>query len=99
LRLEAALDKPVWAFAYPFGDFESVTPQVLEMAKEAGYQAAFLNTGGGLGADTPRFAIPRVHVTATMNLGEFEAHVAGFHRSLQRWAGRNQRYAVLMAQG
>jgi peptidoglycan/xylan/chitin deacetylase (PgdA/CDA1 family) len=99
LRLEAALDKPVWAFAYPFGDFESVTPQVLEMAKEAGYQAAFLNTGGGLGADTPRFAIPRVHVTATMNLGEFEAHVGGFHRSLQRWAGRNQRYAVLMAQG
>jgi len=98
-RLEAALGKPVWAFAYPFGDAESVTPQVLEMAKQAGYEAAFLNIGGGLGAGIPRFAIPRVHVTAAMNLSEFEAHVAGVHGSFQRWARRAPSDAVLAAQG
>jgi len=98
-RLEAALGKPVWAFAYPFGDAESVTPQVLDMAMQAGYEAAFLNIGGGLGADIPRFAIPRVHVTAAMNLGEFEAHVAGVHGSFQRWARRAPADAVLAAQG
>jgi peptidoglycan/xylan/chitin deacetylase (PgdA/CDA1 family) len=98
-RLEAALGKPVWAFAYPFGDAESVTPQVLAMPKQAGYEAAFLNIGGGLGRDIPRFAIPRVHVTAAMNLGEFEARVVGFHGSLQRWARRDPRDAALAAQG
>lgn len=97
-RLQAVLGKPVWAFAYPFGDAESVTPQVVTMAREAGYEAAFLNIGGGLGSSIPRFAIPRIHVTADMNLGEFEAHVAGFHGSLQRWTQRIPHYAVIRAQ-
>jgi len=47
--LEAILGKRVWAFAYPFGDPESVTPEILAMTKEAGYALAFLNYGGGLG--------------------------------------------------
>lgn len=98
-RLEATLGKPVWAFAYPFGNAESVTPQVLAMPKQAGYEAAFLNIGRGLGTNIPRFAIPRIHVTAAMNLGEFEAHVAGLHGSLQRWARRDPRVAALAAQG
>ena len=93
-RLEVALGKPVWAFAYPFGGSDSITPQVLAMAQQAGYEAAFLNIAGGLGTDIPRFAIPRVHVTAAMNLGEFEAHVAGVHGSLRRWAKRDLRAAV-----
>jgi peptidoglycan/xylan/chitin deacetylase (PgdA/CDA1 family) len=97
-KLENALGKPVWAFAYPFGDAESLTPEVLAIPKQVGYEAAFLNIGGGLGANIPRFAIPRIHVTAAMSLGEFEAHVAGLHRSLQRWARRDPRDAALAAQ-
>jgi peptidoglycan/xylan/chitin deacetylase (PgdA/CDA1 family) len=87
-RLEAVLGKRVWAFAYPFGDPQSVNPQVLAMAEQAGYQAAFLNCGGGLGADLPAFALPRVHVTSGMSLAEFEAHVSGFYARLQRFVGR-----------
>lgn len=98
MRLEAVLGKPVWAFAYPFGTSESVTPQVLEMANDAGYEAAFLNIGGGLRTEISRFAIPRVHVTAAMSQSEFEAHVAGIHGSLQRWARGNSRSDVF-AQG
>ena len=92
--LEEAIGKQVWAFAYPFGDAESVTPEVVSMVEQAGYEAAFLNIGGGLGAGMPRFAIPRIHVTAAMNLGEFEARVAGFHASLERWVRRDGQHAL-----
>lgn len=87
--LAGALGKEVWAFAYPFGDAASVTPQVLAMPKEAGYDAAFLNFGGGLSMELPPYALPRLHVTAGMSLSEFEAHVSGFYSRLQRSAGRS----------
>jgi peptidoglycan/xylan/chitin deacetylase (PgdA/CDA1 family) len=97
--LEAVLGKRVWAFAYPFGDPQSVTPEILDMAEDAGYAAAFLNWGGGLGAELPPFAIPRIHVTASMDLAELEAHVAGFYSSLQRHVGRNPRDLLRPARG
>jgi len=84
-NLERALGQEIWALAYPFGDASSVTARELQMAKRAGFKGAFLNMGGGLGTQTPRFALPRVHITADMTLAEFEAHVSGFHRSLQEW--------------
>jgi peptidoglycan/xylan/chitin deacetylase (PgdA/CDA1 family) len=87
-HLEAVLGKRIWAFAYPFGDEQSVTATIFGMVKESGFAAAFLNYGGGLGADLPAFSMPRIHVTASMSLSEFEAHVAGFHSFLQRSAGR-----------
>jgi peptidoglycan/xylan/chitin deacetylase (PgdA/CDA1 family) len=90
-NIGSALQSHVWAFAYPFGDARSVTPQVLAMPQEAGYAAAFLNFGGGLGAGLPAYALPRIHVTADMSLSEFEAHVSGFYSLLQMHAGRNPR--------
>src|SRR4051812_24339699 len=86
VKLESALGVPVWAFAYPFGDPQSVTTDILAMPQRAGFLAAFLNTGGGLGTSLPGFTLPRVHVTADMNLSEFEAHVSGFYEMLQRTA-------------
>ncbi len=83
-RLEKVVGRPVWALAYPFGDSISVTAREVEMAERAGFTCAFLNTGGGFGAQTPRFELPRVHVTGAMNLGEVEAHVSGFYRSLRQ---------------
>jgi peptidoglycan/xylan/chitin deacetylase (PgdA/CDA1 family) len=87
-KLEAALQRQVWAFAYPFGDAASVTAQVLDIPQTAGFAAAFLNFGGGLGANLPPWALPRVHVTSGMSLAELEAHVSGFHARLQQRAGR-----------
>ncbi len=88
-RLESALGRKIWAFAYPFGDAGSVTPRVVAMTKQAGFDAAFMNIGGGLGASLPLHAIPRVHVNAGMSLAEFEAHVSGFYESIQRVVRRN----------
>jgi|SRR5579872_149901 len=82
-RLEVAFNKRVWAFAYPFGDPQSVTSRVLAMPQEAGYQAALLNFGGGLGSALPPYSLPRIHVTAAMSLSELEAHVSGFYTRLR----------------
>jgi len=66
-------------------------PPRLTMAQKAGYEAAFLNFGGGLGTDLPPYALPRVHVTAGMSRAEFDAHVSGFYARLQRRAGRGSK--------
>jgi peptidoglycan/xylan/chitin deacetylase (PgdA/CDA1 family) len=92
--LQSFLNRPIWALAYPFGDPGSVTQREQEMAERAGFKCAFLNFGGGLGAGTPLFALPRVHVTADMGLAEFEAHVSGFHRSLRGHFSRDRRTSV-----
>jgi peptidoglycan/xylan/chitin deacetylase (PgdA/CDA1 family) len=81
--LENAIGKPVWALAYPFGDPASVTTRENQMAEQAGFDCAFMNVGGGFGAELPRFALPRVHVSVDMNLAEFEAHLSGFHRDFR----------------
>ncbi|MGO9088651.1 MAG: polysaccharide deacetylase family protein [Candidatus Sulfotelmatobacter sp.] len=94
-KLESVLQSPVWAFAYPFGDPGSVTPQVLAMGRDTGYVAAFLNFGGGLGAKLPPYSLPRVHVTSEMSIAEFEAHVSGFHGRLQRLSGHAVQVAML----
>ena len=93
--LEKVLGQRVWAFGYPFGNAATVTERDLRLAERAGFHCAFMNVGGGLGAPIQRFAVPRVHVTASMNLAEFEAHVSGFYRTLrERLAGGNDLEAM-----
>jgi peptidoglycan/xylan/chitin deacetylase (PgdA/CDA1 family) len=82
--LEKVLGRSVWAFGYPFGNAATVTRRDLRLTERAGFRCAFMNTGGGLGAEIDRFAVPRVHVTADMSLAEFEAHIAGFYRTLRK---------------
>jgi len=83
--LEAQLQQEVWALAFPFGHEGSAGMREMTLAERAGYACAFLNHGGGrFGQRHSRFALPRAHVTANMNLPEFEAHLSGFHEALQR---------------
>jgi peptidoglycan/xylan/chitin deacetylase (PgdA/CDA1 family) len=81
--LEKNLAQEIWALAYPFGDSSSVTSREFQMAEQASFKSAFLNVGAGLGTPAPKFAFPRVHITREMTLAEFQAHISGFHRSLQ----------------
>jgi peptidoglycan/xylan/chitin deacetylase (PgdA/CDA1 family) len=82
--IERALGKPVWAFAYPFGNPETMGEREVQLAREAGFTCAFVNTGGGAVDRSQPFMLSRTHVTAQMNLGEFEAHLSGLHQRLQR---------------
>ena len=58
------------------------------MAEKAGYDCAFVNFGGGFGKDTPRFGIPRIHISLDTTVSEFEAHVSGLHEGMRRRFGR-----------
>jgi peptidoglycan/xylan/chitin deacetylase (PgdA/CDA1 family) len=82
--LERCSGQPVWALAYAFGDPASVGNREYQLAESAGYECAFVNVGGPLGKTFSRFALPRIHVTAEMSLPVYEAHISGFHDSLQR---------------
>jgi peptidoglycan/xylan/chitin deacetylase (PgdA/CDA1 family) len=80
---ETFLGKPVWAFAYPFGDTDSVGDREYRLAEAAGYDCAFVNEGGTFGRESYRFSLPRVHVTAEMSMRVYEACISGFHHTLQ----------------
>jgi len=82
--LESMLGRRIWAFSYPFGEPSSVRAREIACAERAGFECAFVNWGGGFGARLSRYAIPRVHITANMQLSELEAHMSGFYRRLRR---------------
>ncbi len=82
--LEQALNREIWALAYPFGDPASAGPREFAMAERSRFTCAFLNIEDVLRVKPTPFAFPRIHVTANMALSEFEAHVSGFHKSLHR---------------
>jgi peptidoglycan/xylan/chitin deacetylase (PgdA/CDA1 family) len=43
-QIERVIGEPVWAFAYPFGDRESVGDREADLAQSAGFECAFTNT-------------------------------------------------------
>jgi peptidoglycan/xylan/chitin deacetylase (PgdA/CDA1 family) len=88
--LEKALGVPVWSIAYPFGGIDAVSAREMQMAEGAGYDCAFINFGGGVGKDTSKFGIPRVHISLDTTVPEFEAHVSGLHEGLRRRFGRTE---------
>lgn len=81
--LETSLGRSIWAIAYPFGDPASVGAREYRLAEEAGYECGFVNVGGGLKSQSPRFALSRIHVTAEMSLEVYEAYISGFHDALR----------------
>jgi peptidoglycan/xylan/chitin deacetylase (PgdA/CDA1 family) len=83
VALERCSGQHVWAIAYPFGDPASVGSREYTLAEDASYTCGFVNVGGSVGALNSRFALPRIHVTAEMSLSVYEAHISGFHGSLQ----------------
>jgi peptidoglycan/xylan/chitin deacetylase (PgdA/CDA1 family) len=82
--LERAVGCPVWAIAYPFGDPASVGEREYRLAKESGYECAFINVGGGLKSPASPFEFSRIHVTAEMSLEVYEAYISGFHEDLRK---------------
>jgi peptidoglycan/xylan/chitin deacetylase (PgdA/CDA1 family) len=84
ISLERALGRPVWAFAYPFGNPSTMGDRELCLAGEAGFSCAFLNVEHWDSESADRFALPRTHITSETTLPEFAAHLSGLHSRLQR---------------
>jgi peptidoglycan/xylan/chitin deacetylase (PgdA/CDA1 family) len=85
--IERVLGRPVWAFAYPFGNSSTIGERELGLAQEAGFACAFLNVEHWRTGPANPFALPRIHVTANTTLPEFAAHMSGLHVRLQRAVG------------
>ncbi len=83
-QIEGMLGRPVWAFAYPFGNSSTMGEREVAFARQAGFTCAFLNVEHWPAGPTNPFALPRVHVTANTTLPEFAAHMSGLHARLQR---------------
>jgi len=90
--LENALEAhPIWSFAYPFGDEDSVSPREFQMVERAGFQCAFVNEGGPVLSKAQPYALPRINISRDMSIGELEAHASGFHEMLRgRFRPRTQ---------
>jgi peptidoglycan/xylan/chitin deacetylase (PgdA/CDA1 family) len=62
-RLERELDTPVTMFSYPNGGAERyLTPEIVTMVREAGYEAATTSRNGVAGYGSDVFALERVQV-------------------------------------
>jgi peptidoglycan/xylan/chitin deacetylase (PgdA/CDA1 family) len=57
--LEAAIGRPVRAFAYPYGSPWDVTPDTVGLVRDAGFAAACANTPGPVDAESDPFWLPR----------------------------------------
>jgi peptidoglycan/xylan/chitin deacetylase (PgdA/CDA1 family) len=86
--IEEALGRPVWAFAYPFGNPATMGEREVRLAREAGFSAGFLNVEHWEAEPPDPLALARMHVTLDMTLPEFSAHISGFHSKLQRAVSR-----------
>jgi len=82
-ELQECIGRSIWAMAYPFGNPATVGEREFRLAREAGFECAFMNVPGKFTAEN-KFSMPRAHVTADMSLGVFEAHVSGFHERLRQ---------------
>ena len=82
--IERALEKEVWAFAYPFGNSSSVSDREIQFAQDAGFACAFLNTEAEMGDGVNLFALPRIHISSDVTCGELDMRISGVHASLRR---------------
>lgn len=69
------LGRPPEILAYPYG---AERPDVRSLAEAAGYRAALSMMPGTVTHRSPRFALPRVNVPATISLPAFECWSAGW---------------------
>ena len=77
--LEAALQRPVPHFAFPFGDERSFDHRHVEMAREAGFASAVSAMSGVLGRDTANLHdLPRLIWTDRMTIRGLRLRLAGY---------------------
>jgi len=86
--LEKALGRPVWAFAYPFGNPATMGKREVNLARDAGFTCGFLNVEHWADLQSGFLALPRTHVSKDTTLPELAAHLSGLHARLQRTMGR-----------
>jgi peptidoglycan/xylan/chitin deacetylase (PgdA/CDA1 family) len=75
--LEAVTGSPARAFAYPYGSPWDVTPESVQLAREAGFSLACANWAGPVDAESDPFWLPRCLVRDWSG-GEFASRLRRF---------------------
>ena len=75
--LEDACGVAITLLAYPYGTRRTVSPREYELARAAGYEAAFLDMTAPLVRGSNPFALPRNKILHTDSLAVVKASVAG----------------------
>lgn len=68
LAVEAAVDAPVAAFAYPYGEYD---PTLYSVLSRAGFEMAFTVDEGLNSPGTPLYALRRIEIPGTTSLWRF----------------------------
>lgn len=76
-RLEQGLGRAVRLLAYPFGTRRTVSVRDYGLAREAGYDAAFLDMTGSLRRGQDLFALPRSKVLGCDSMSVVRASLSG----------------------
>jgi peptidoglycan/xylan/chitin deacetylase (PgdA/CDA1 family) len=87
-RIAAKLDKPVEAFAYPFGGTDSFNRQIAAMVKDAGFLCACSTLFGRNISNQDLFQLKRIPVFYYHNINVFRAKVSGifdYFTGAEKW--------------
>jgi peptidoglycan/xylan/chitin deacetylase (PgdA/CDA1 family) len=89
-QIEEKLGAPIHTLAYPNGQSNDISPEVINAAKRSGFQAAFSLMPGPSPFDEIRrgpFCIRRIYIGSADSLPRFAAKLAGVSRLLNKLIG------------
>ena len=84
--LERLLARPVKVFSYPFGKKKNIRAEVVDVVRQAGYDALFSAYGGYVSCRSDLFNLPRVGVTSNTRPLDLLMEIEGV--SLGAWRVR-----------
>jgi len=84
--LEAILERPVNLVSFPYGRKKNIRPEVVEVARQAGYSAMFSAHGGFVEKSADLFDLPRVAVSGEHRPLDLLMEIEGL--SLAAWKNR-----------
>jgi len=83
-RLHEELDAPLDIFAYPNGQPEDITPEIVAAIEKAGFRAALTTIPGAIGKNTNPYLLPRITLDGTDSFPAFKNTAAGITHQLRR---------------
>lgn len=83
-RLEKELDAPLDIFAYPNGQREDITPEIVSIIQKAGFRAALTTIPDAIGKNTNPYLLPRIPLDDTDSFPAFKNTATGITHELRR---------------
>ncbi len=83
-KMQEELSNPLDIFAYPNGQPEDITPEIVSVIKKTGFKAALTTTSGVIGKNANPYLLPRITLDGTDSFPAFKNTAAGITHQLRR---------------